>query len=189
MDELADESLGDEGEYQGQQNKDIEGEDEILPPTFPARINVAIEKPSNGALLVQAVIQDGDLQIEEIAHYNNSEVANAQTAEKDWTRQSLYAGPPAENLDPELLAFWGRYLEERGLNLEFQNMVTDYIAYKEQKEYMRWLESKFLISLHHIQCANLSRFRRPQVRFCLSNEPAWKLELILPQLIPFRRGF
>ncbi|KAJ5572932.1 hypothetical protein N7450_009916 [Penicillium hetheringtonii] len=141
MDELADESLGDEGEYQGQQNKDIEGEDEILPPTFPARINVAIEKPSNGALLVQAVIQDGDLQIEEIAHYNNSEVANAQTAEKDWTRQSLYAGPPAENLDPELLAFWGRYLEERGLNLEFQNMVTDYIAYKEQKEYMRWLEN------------------------------------------------
>ncbi|KAJ5965536.1 hypothetical protein N7481_012250 [Penicillium waksmanii] len=120
MDELADETLGDEGEYQNQQNKD---------------------KPSNGALLVQAVIQDGDLQIEEIAHYSNAEVANAQTAEKDWTRQSLYAGPPAENLDPELLAFWGRYLEERGLNLEFQNMVTDYIAYKEQKEYMRWLEN------------------------------------------------
>ncbi|KAJ5768431.1 hypothetical protein N7533_001014 [Penicillium manginii] len=141
MDELADETLGDEGEYQSQQNKDVEGEDEILPPTFPARINVAIEKPSNGALLVQAVIQDGDLQIEEIAHYSNAEVANAQTAEKDWTRQSLYAGPPAENLDPELLAFWGRYLEERGLNLEFQNMVTDFIAYKEQKEYMRWLEN------------------------------------------------
>lgn len=142
MDDLTDEALGDEGEYQTQQNKP-EGEDEILPPTFPARLNVTVEKPNNGALLIQAVIQDGDLQIEEISHFANAEVANAHTAEKDWTRQSLYAGPPAENLDPELIAFWGRYLEERGLNLEFQNMVTDYIAFKEQKEYVRWLDSKF----------------------------------------------
>ncbi|GLI75534.1 mitochondrial acidic protein mam33 [Penicillium ochrochloron] len=138
MDELADDALADEGDYQ---NKPAEGEDEILPPTFPARINVTIEKPSSGALLVQAVIQDGDLQIEEISHFKNAEIANAQTAEKDWSRQSFYAGPPAENLDPELLAFWGRYLEERGLNLEFQNMVTDYIAFKEQKEYVRWLDN------------------------------------------------
>ncbi|KAJ5377588.1 uncharacterized protein N7496_004997 [Penicillium cataractarum] len=138
MDDLADDALADEGDYQ---NKPAEGEDEILPPTFPARINVTIEKPNNGALLVQAVIQDGDLQIEEISHFKNAEIANAQTAEKDWSRQSFYAGPPAENLDPELLAFWGRYLEERGLNLEFQNMVTDYIAFKEQKEYVRWLDN------------------------------------------------
>jgi complement component 1 Q subcomponent-binding protein len=138
MDDLADDALADEGDYQ---NKPAESEDEILPPTFPARINVTIEKPNSGALLVQAVIQDGDLQIEEISHFKNAEIANAQTAEKDWSRQSFYAGPPAENLDPELLAFWGRYLEERGLNLEFQNMVTDYIAFKEQKEYVRWLDN------------------------------------------------
>jgi len=140
--DLQDDALGDEGEFQSQQNK-AENEDEILPPTFPARVNVTVEKPTNGALLIQAVIQDGDLQIEEISHFASADVANAHTAEKDWARQSLYAGPPAENLDPELLAFWGRYLEERGLNLEFQNMVTDYIAFKEQKEYVRWLESKF----------------------------------------------
>lgn len=144
MDELSDEALGDEGEYQSEQRNQNggEGEEEILPPTFPARLNVTIEKPDNGALLIQAVIQDGELQIEEISHFKDAEVANAQTAEKDWTRQSLYAGPPAENLDPELLAFWGRYLEERGLNVEFQNMVTDFITYKEQQEYVRWLESK-----------------------------------------------
>lgn len=147
MDDLTDEALGDEGEFQAQQNKPTEGEDEILPPTFPARVNVTVEKPTNGALLIQAVIQDGDLQIEEISHFADAEVANAHTAEKDWARQSLYAGPPAENLDPELIAFWGRYLEERGLNLEFQNMVTDYIASKEQKEYVRWLDSKSFLSM------------------------------------------
>lgn len=172
MDELADDALADEGDYQ---NKPAEGEDEILPPTFPARINVTIEKPSSGALLVQAVIQDGDLQIEEISHFKNAEIANAQTAEKDWSRQSFYAGPPAENLDPELLAFWGRYLEERGLNLEFQNMVTDYIAFKEQKEYVRWLDSEFTCSnFTGVKYANLS-CRRPQVRCCLND--SWNLYL------------
>ncbi|KAJ5623235.1 hypothetical protein N7490_011840 [Penicillium lividum] len=137
MDDLHDDALGDEAEYQNQR----EGEEDILPPTFPARLDIAIEKANNGALLIQAVIQDGDLQIEEISHFKDAETANAQSAEKDWTRQSLYSGPPAENLDPELLSFWGRYLEERGLNVEFQNMVTDYIAFKEQKEYVSWLEN------------------------------------------------
>lgn len=165
MDDLADEALADEG----YQNKPVEGEDEILPPTFPARINVTIEKPNSGALLVQAVIQDGDLQIEEISHFKNAEIANAQTAEKDWTRQSLYAGPPAENLDPELLAFWGRYLEERGLNLEFQNMVTDYIAFKEQKEYVRWLESELLAPRAKVEHMLTCSRRRPQVRCCLND--------------------
>lgn len=171
MDDLADEALADEG----YQNKPAEGEDEILPPTFPARINVTIEKPNNGALLVQAVIQDGDLQIEEISHFKNTEIANAQTAEKDWTRQSLYAGPPAENLDPELLAFWGRYLEERGLNLEFQNMVTDYIAFKEQKEYVRWLDSELLAPLAKVEHVLTCLRRRPQVRCCLND--FWNLSL------------
>ncbi|KAJ5639407.1 uncharacterized protein N7484_007269 [Penicillium longicatenatum] len=140
MDDLHDDALGDEAEYNNQ-GRDVEGEDEILPPTFPARLDIAVEKANQGALLIQAVIQDGDLQIEEISHFKDAEIANAHTAEKDWTRQSLYSGPPAENLDPELLSFWGRYLEERGLNVEFQNMITDYIAFKEQKEYVSWLEN------------------------------------------------
>ena len=174
MDDLADDALADEGDYQ---SKPAESEDEILPPTFPARINVTIEKPDSGALLVQAVIQDGDLQIEEISHFKNAEIANAQTAEKDWSRQSFYAGPPAENLDPELLAFWGRYLEERGLNLEFQNMVTDYIAFKEQKEYVRWLDSEFTCPTAINKISTNPSKRRPQVRCCL-NDP-WNLNLCL----------
>ncbi|KAJ5885251.1 hypothetical protein N7495_009761 [Penicillium taxi] len=137
MDDLTDDALGDEGELSGQSAETEEG----LAPSFPARLNVTIEKANSGALLIQAVTQDGDLQIEEISHYKDAEIAKAHTAEKDWSRQSLYAGPPAENLDPELLAFWGRYLEERGINVEFQSMVIDFIAYKEQKEYIRWLES------------------------------------------------
>ncbi|OOF96711.1 hypothetical protein ASPCADRAFT_206887 [Aspergillus carbonarius ITEM 5010] len=122
---------------------DREGEDldRDLEPSFPARVNVTIEKPSSGSLLIQTVAQDGLFQIEEVSYFNKPDLAHAQTAEKDWVRQSMYAGPPFENLDEDLQTFLERYLDERGINAELANMIPDYIQVKEQKEYVRWLEN------------------------------------------------
>ncbi|KAL5337345.1 mitochondrial glycoprotein [Aspergillus crustosus] len=115
--------------------------DEDLEPSFPARVNVTIEKPGNGALLIQTIAQDGLFQIEEVSFFSKPDLAHAVTAEKDWARQSLYAGPPFENLDEDLQTYLERYLEERGINAELANMIPDYIQVKEQKEYVRWLEN------------------------------------------------
>lgn len=168
QEEFGDSALGDE-EYQGGHQPANQGqggiaqhaEDRVAPsdrevdpldrdvePSFPARVNVTVEKPGNGALLIQTVAQDGLFQIEEVSYFNKPDLAHAQTAEKDWDRQSLYAGPPFENLDEDLQSFLERYLEERGINSELANMIPDYIQVKEQKEYVRWLESKFL----YLQC-------------------------------------
>ncbi|CAG7929189.1 unnamed protein product [Penicillium olsonii] len=125
----------------GYQNKDGQEEGELPEPSFPARVNVTIEKPTNGAVLIQAVVQDGVFAIEEVSHFAKADLAAAQTAEKDWTRQSLYAGPPFENLDEDLQSLWERYIEDRGINAELATMIPDYISVKEQKEYLRWLEN------------------------------------------------
>ncbi|KAJ5766941.1 uncharacterized protein N7511_004557 [Penicillium nucicola] len=138
-DEFDDAALTDELDFQNQ-NQGAE-ELEQPEPSFPARVNVTIEKANLGALLIQTVVQDGVFQIEEVSHFAKAELAQAQTAEKDWARQSLYAGPPFENLDEDLQGLWERYLEERGLNAEFANMIPDYISVKEQKEYLRWLDA------------------------------------------------
>lgn len=131
-------------DFQNQSRDDASAESIEQPePSFPARVTITVEKPNNGALLIQTVVQDGVFQIEEVSHFANAELAQSLTAEKDWTRQSLYAGPPFENLDEDLQGLWDRYLEDRGLNAEFANMVPDYISVKEQKEYLRWLESMF----------------------------------------------
>ncbi|OJJ48660.1 hypothetical protein ASPZODRAFT_130769 [Penicilliopsis zonata CBS 506.65] len=116
-------------------------EDRDMEPSFPARVNVTVEKPSGGSLLIQTIVQDGLFQIEEVSYFNKPDLAQAQTAEKDWIRQSMYAGPPFENLDEDLQTLLERYLEERGVNTELANMIPDYIQVKEQKEYVRWLES------------------------------------------------
>ena len=121
---------------------DLDEMDRTVESSFPARVNITVEKPESGALLIQSVAQDGVFQIEEVAFFDKPELANAATAERDWSRQSLYAGPPFENLDEELQSFFERYLDERGVNVELANMIPDYIQVKEQKEYVRWLESE-----------------------------------------------
>ncbi|KAG2024874.1 hypothetical protein GB937_003574 [Aspergillus fischeri] len=122
-------------------DREMDDLDRDMEPSFPARVNITIEKPGNGSLLIQTVAQDGLFQIEEVSYFSKPDLAHAQTAEQDWARQSLYAGPPFENLDEDLQTFLERYLEERGINAELANMIPDYIQVKEQKEYVRWLEN------------------------------------------------
>ncbi|KAJ6133213.1 hypothetical protein N7471_008428 [Penicillium samsonianum] len=146
QEDFDDASLTDEMDFQNQsrgQDAEASAEEDIEQPepSFPARVTITVEKPNNGALLIQTVVQDGVFQIEEVSHFANAELAQSETAEKDWARQSLYAGPPFENLDEDLQGLWDRYIEDRGLNAEFANMVPDYISVKEQKEYLRWLET------------------------------------------------
>ncbi|EEA18977.1 Mitochondrial acidic protein mam33 [Talaromyces marneffei ATCC 18224] len=118
-------------------DRDFDGEI----PGFPVRVNITIEKPGNGALLIQTTASDGMFEIHEVSHFDKADLAEAETAEKDWHRQSLYSGPAYGNLDEDLQTLFDRYLEERGFNAELANIIPDYITVKEQKEYTRWLET------------------------------------------------
>ncbi|PGH19297.1 hypothetical protein AJ80_04050 [Polytolypa hystricis UAMH7299] len=120
---------------------DREGEafEEESEPSYPARVNITIEKAGKGAVHFETVAQDGFFVIENVFHFAKPELANAETAEKEWARQSLYAGPPFGNLDQDLQDLWDRYLEERGVDTALATFVPDFIDYKEQKEYVRWL--------------------------------------------------
>ncbi|PKX91936.1 MAM33 family protein [Aspergillus novofumigatus IBT 16806] len=138
QEDFDDSAFADEMDFQGHQPAN---QGRGAPVLFPARVNITIEKPGNGSLLIQTVAQDGLFQIEEVSYFSKPDLAHAQTAEQDWARQSLYAGPPFENLDEDLQTFLERYLEERGINAELANMIPDYIQVKEQKEYVRWLEN------------------------------------------------
>lgn len=160
-DDMIDSALSDEAEYdghqpinqgQGQGGVSQHSEDRIAPADrdmdgdgeadFPARVNITVEKAGSGAILFQTFVQNGFFQIEDISYFSKPDLAHAQTAEKDWVRQSVYAGPPFGNLDEGLQNFLDRYLEERGINAELATMIPDYIQVKEQKEYVSWLQSK-----------------------------------------------
>lgn len=109
---------------------------------FPARVDVTIEKKGKGALRIETTIQDGQVLIDKVSYYPKPELADAQTAEVEWSTRNLHTGPPFGNLDEDLQLLMERYLDERGVNTEFALWVPEYIDFKEQREYLKWLSSK-----------------------------------------------
>lgn len=110
--------------------------------SFPARVNVTIEKAGGkGALQIETVAQDGMIVIDNVYFFPSADLADAPTAEKDWARRALYTGPPFGNLDEDLQVLLERYLDERGVNTALALFVPDYIDFKEQREYLRWLSN------------------------------------------------
>ncbi|SLM37008.1 Mitochondrial glycoprotein [Lasallia pustulata] len=114
-------------------------EDADADASFPARVHVTIEKAGHGALQVETVAQDGMIVIENVYYFPNAELADAKTADQDWTRRGLYTGPPFGNLDQDLQVMLERYLDERGVNTALALWVPEYIDFKEQREYLTWL--------------------------------------------------
>lgn len=117
-------------------------------PGFPARLNVTVEKAGKGALMIETTAQDGEIMIENVYYYSKPELADAQTAEQDWSKRNLYSGPPFGNLDQDLQLLLERYLDERGINTELALWVPEYIDFKEQREYLNWLSSKLTMAIH-----------------------------------------
>jgi len=129
----------DNGNIAAEEEDDVFDEEDE--PSFPARVNVTIEKPNQGALQIEAIAQDGMMVIENIFYHKDANLATAQTADADWERRGVYAGPPFGNLDEDLQVLLERYLDERGINTSLALFIPDYIDYKEQKEYLSWLEN------------------------------------------------
>ncbi|TVY43984.1 Mitochondrial acidic protein [Lachnellula occidentalis] len=107
--------------------------------SYPARLNIIIEKAGKGALNVESVVQDSVHMIDNVYYYADASHAYAKTPEAIQGRQSIYSGPPFANLDENLQMLMERYLDERGINAALAIFVPDYIDMKEQKEYLRWL--------------------------------------------------
>ncbi|OJD14425.1 hypothetical protein AJ78_05226 [Emergomyces pasteurianus Ep9510] len=122
-----------------QEDADLEDEDQV--PSYPARVSVTIEKKGKGAVQIETLAQDGYIQIQNVGYFANADLANAASAEKEWTRQSLYSGPPFGNLDEDLQTLMEQYLEERGVDNALAVFVPEFIEFKEQQEYVRWLRS------------------------------------------------
>ncbi|RMZ70240.1 regulatory suaprga1 [Pyrenophora seminiperda CCB06] len=116
-------------------------EDDGQQQGFPARASIRIQRPGKGALAIEATAQDGDFLIDDLYYFPSAELADPATAEQEWSRRSLYTGPPFNNLDEDLQILLEKYLEERAINTRLALFIPDYIDHKEQKEYLRWLNN------------------------------------------------
>ncbi len=155
-------------------------------PSFPARVNVMIEKVGKGTLQIETTAQDGEIVIDNVYFFKDAELADAKTAELDWKRRNLYEGPPFGNLDEDLQVLLERYLDERGVNTALAMWVPEYIDFKEQREYLDWLSSKLRSILVPTSRPLTGLGRRQIIRGCIG--VAWQVYIssgILFNRVPY----
>ncbi|BGO91157.1 hypothetical protein NBRC10512_005749 [Rhodotorula toruloides] len=109
-------------------------------PGLPIETSITITKQAGGAVTIDAVAQDGMFTINNISFYPDADLALGMSSEDDWKRQGLYMGPAFDNLDEAVQTEFEEYLEERGINSSLALLIPDLAEWKEQKEYVRWLE-------------------------------------------------
>ena len=131
------------------ESEDAAAGEQAPSPAYPTTLHVIISKPAKGAIQMVTNAQDGVIVIENVYYYAKAEIAEAETPDADFARANIYAGPPFQNLDPELQNMLERYLDERGINEQLAGFVPDYVDHKEQREYVQWLESEFEKSSVH----------------------------------------
>ncbi|KXN73938.1 regulatory protein-like protein suaprga1 [Conidiobolus coronatus NRRL 28638] len=107
----------------------------------PIRCAIIISKPNGGSLSIDAVIDSDYFNIEALTFFKDGKLAAEDTAEADWSRRAVYGGPIFADLDESLQILFERYLQERGITTDLALFIPNYIQYKEQKEYLKWLNN------------------------------------------------
>lgn len=118
--------------------EELSDSEDVAGAPFSVRVNVAVRRPGKGSLNFSTLASDGSLEILHIA-YLPEELAEKDTAEADYKKNSLYTGPPFSQLDEEVQMMVERYLEERNVSTSLALFVPEYIDRKENEEYLGWL--------------------------------------------------
>lgn len=138
---------------------DIAPEDSIAPvdrdvdadgsdgAAYPLNLSITIDKGAIGATNIIARSEDGNIEIEYVHYYPRAELIDPKTSENVKEAQNVYGGPPFPYLDADLQAMYETYLQERGIDTQLSLFLVRYVDYKEQREYVQWLDSKYKYSL------------------------------------------
>ena len=99
--------------------------------------------PKQGALKCNLIADNGIFTIQSVVHLpDNSLTSTKSPAEllRDLPEtDTLYTGPPFQQLDEEVQSLMEAYLDVRGINTALALFVPEYIDVKEQREYLGWL--------------------------------------------------
>jgi complement component 1 Q subcomponent-binding protein len=98
-------------------------------------------QPGNGALTFDAIVQDGVFIIDTVSFYGDDKLATDLSSEADWKRRGLYVGPDFTHLEESLQTNFESFLEERGVDSSLAVVIPDLATWKEQKEYVTWLQN------------------------------------------------
>ncbi|CAK5274496.1 unnamed protein product [Mycena citricolor] len=122
------------------ENEMEEEEEEPETPT-ELRVRVTFSKSNApGAMTADFYCSNGVLQPANVSYYADSETGTGLTMDADFTRRLLYNGPVFETLDAGLQEQFDAFFRERGIDEALGVFIPEYAQWKEQREYIAWLE-------------------------------------------------
>lgn len=137
--ELGDEMSGrEQQEAAGEDGEDAENPGE---PGVTCRLSIVVEKEGQGALNIDASVQDGAIIVENMYYYQDPAIAHSATPDALHKGRDIYPGPAFGTLDEDLQLLMEQYLDERGINSALAVFVPDYMDLKENREYLAWLKN------------------------------------------------
>ncbi|KAF9225704.1 regulatory protein suaprga1 [Gyrodon lividus] len=136
---IADIQNVEEPEYE---QEDAEAEESDAVQSYPIRVSFSVTKNNaKGSINVDTMCQEGAFIVDNISFYPDAQLGTELTAEADWKRRGLYIGPQFDTLDVSVQEEFEKFLQERGINENLATFIPEYSEYKEQKEYIRWLDN------------------------------------------------
>ncbi|KAJ7104393.1 regulatory protein suaprga1 [Mycena belliarum] len=128
-------------DLQALEEEDMEAEPEAEAPPTELRVSLSITKASTpGALTLDLYCSEGALQPGTVTFYPDASLATDLTIDADFKRRTLYSGPPFETLDTKIQEAFEAFLKERGIDSSLAFFVAEFAQWKEQREYVHWLE-------------------------------------------------
>ncbi|KAJ7250293.1 mitochondrial glycoprotein [Mycena rebaudengoi] len=128
-------------EYPEREEEEDGEEDSPVPRGDILRALVSITKSTGkGALDIEMTVQGGQFLVENIAFYRDASEGQDLSVEADWKRRGLYIGPQFSTLDVSVQEQFEKFLEERDIGESTALFIPDYAQFKEQKEYLKWLQ-------------------------------------------------
>ncbi|CAB4252238.1 similar to Saccharomyces cerevisiae YIL070C MAM33 Acidic protein of the mitochondrial matrix involved in oxidative phosphorylation [Maudiozyma barnettii] len=109
-----------------------------------ANVNVVVSKDVDGTSVAFDLLmnlQEGSFYVDSVTPFATKDAALNESAEAELSRELSYHGPPFSNLDEELQETLEIYLSSRGINEELSSFISAYSEFKENKEYIQWLEN------------------------------------------------
>ncbi|KAF8633128.1 hypothetical protein AX17_004629 [Amanita inopinata Kibby_2008] len=135
---IADMQSEEESEFENPEEENTS--DEVH--SYPLRVSMSMTKSNGpGALNMDMVCQEGHFIADNISFYSDAKLGTELTAEADWKRRGLYIGPQFDTLDVALQEEFEKFLQERGINENLALFIPEYAEWKEQHEYVKWLNN------------------------------------------------
>ncbi|KAJ1946530.1 Mitochondrial acidic protein mam33 [Linderina macrospora] len=125
----------------GEAVKEAEKKSADTPEDFPINFTATFAKPGAPVLHMELETEEGEIGVNHMMFVRDQETAVSSTVEADWARRQAYFGPIYGQLSDDLKDNIDEFFTERGIDTALTLFMQDYIEYKEQTEYLNWLQN------------------------------------------------